>query len=132
MADYEHGVPLCTCLPYIPGTSLQERVLAPASLKDDDCSLIIAEQMEKLVCELGIPQLDGQSGIESLEVTNGRVTPEYPGRESSMLHSVSCEGSTARHAGINVKLDRVPAILPEGVQHSVEIQASWWTDLRDV
>ena len=63
------------------------------------------------MCELGRPQHDGQSSVESLEVTNGRVTPEYPGRESSMVCSASCEGSTARHAGIDVELDRIPAIL---------------------
>ena len=66
MADYEGDVPLCTCLPYIPGTSLQEWALATASLKDDDSILAIAEQVENLVCELGRPQLDGQSGTESL------------------------------------------------------------------
>ena len=111
MADYEGDVPLCTCLPYNPGTSPQERVLALGSLKDDDCHITIAEQMEKLVCEHGSPQLDGKNGIESLKVTNGRVAPEYPGRESSMVLSASCEGSTTRHAGIDLELSRVPAIL---------------------
>ena len=113
MADYVGDVPLCmrTCLSYIPGTSLEEQVLAPSSLKDDDCILIIAEQVEKLVCKLGSPQLEGHSGIESIEVTNGRVVPEYTGRECSMLHSARCEGSTPRHAGVNVRLDWVPAIL---------------------
>ena len=65
----------------------------------------------ELVCELWNPPLDGQSSIESLKVTNGRVAPEYTRRESSMLCSASCDGSTARHAGIDVELDRVPAIL---------------------
>ena len=49
-------------------------VLATASVKDDDSSLVITELVEQLVCELGSPQLDGQSGIESLEVTNGMVS----------------------------------------------------------
>ena len=82
-----------------------------AGLKRDDSSLVITEQVEELVCELGSPQLDGPSGIESLEVTNGRVAPEYPRREGSMVHSASCEGSSARHAGVYVELDWVPAIL---------------------
>ena len=108
MTNYEGEIP------YIPGTSLQEWVLDLARLKDDDCCLFIAEQMEKLVCELGSPQLDCQSGIESLEVTNGRVALEYPGRESSMVRSSSCEGSTARYTastGIDVELEWVPSIL---------------------
>ena len=66
MADCKGDVPLCTHLPYISGTSLEEWVLAPAGLEDDDTSLDVAEQGEELVCELGSPQLDGQSGIESL------------------------------------------------------------------
>ena len=63
------------------------------------------------MCKLGSPQLDGPSGIESLEVTNGRVSPEYPRREGTMVCSASCEGSTARHAGVDVELYRVPVIL---------------------
>ena len=91
VADGEGDVPLCA-LPYISGTSLQEQVLALASLKDDDCGLVISEHMEKLMYKLGSPQRDGQSSIGSLKVTNGRVAPEYTGRESSMLCSASCEG----------------------------------------
>ena len=84
-----------------------------------------------------------------------------------MVCSASCEGSTARHAGMDLELAQVPAILmndkcticggeeqvkpghilseirgegedpffwalPEGVQHSVEEQASLWTDLSDI
>ena len=102
MADCEGDVPLSACLPYISGTSMQERVLAQASMKDDDSRLVIAEQVDELVCELWSPQLDGQSGIESLELTNRRVVLEYPRRECSMVGSASCEGSAARHAGVNV------------------------------
>ena len=102
MADCKGDVSLCACLPYI---------LALTSLKDDDCGLIITEQVEKLVFELGSPQLDGNSGIETLEVTHVRVFPAYTGRVCSMVHSASCEGSTAKHAGINVELDRIAAIL---------------------
>ena len=63
-------------LPYISGKSLQEWVLVLAGQKDDDNILVIAEQVDELVCELGSPQLDGQSGVESLKVTNGRVAPK--------------------------------------------------------
>ena len=107
MADCESDVPLCTCLPYIAGASLQEWVLVPAGLKDDDSSLHITERVEELVSELVSPQLDGQS----LEVTNGRVAPEYPRREASMVCTASCEGSTARQTSIDVELKRAPAIL---------------------
>ena len=122
MAHYEGDVQLCVFLPYIPGTSLQEWVLAPASLKDDVCGLIISEHVEKLVCELGSPQLDGQSSFESLEVTNERVAPDYTGRKSSMLCSASCKGSTARLADVDVELEQVPAILmnDEGSIHCGE------------
>ena len=48
----------------------------PASLEDDDSILVIAEHVEEVLCELGIPQLAGQSGIESLKVINGRVALE--------------------------------------------------------
>ena len=39
-----------------------------------------------------------------------------------MVHSVSWEGSTARHAGVDGKLDRVPAVLmnDEGAIHGRE------------
>ena len=62
------------------------------------------------MCELGSPWLDSQSGVASLEVTNGRVALEYPRREGSMICSASCEGSAARHAGIDVEVYRVPVI----------------------
>ena len=103
MANCEGDVPLCACLLYISGTSLQEWVLPLAGLEDDDSSLFIAEQVEEVVCELRHPQLDGHTGVESLEVTDERVAPEYPRREGSMVRSVSCEGSAARHAGIDVE-----------------------------
>ena len=86
MADYKGDVHRCACLPYIPGTSLQEWVVATANLKDDDCCLVIAKQVKKLVCELGSPQRDGESSIGSLEMTSGRVATEYAGREGSMVH----------------------------------------------
>ena len=76
MADCEGDVSLCTHLPYISGTSLEEWVLPPTGLIDDDSSLVVVEQVQQLVCKLGSPQLDGQSGIESLEVTNGGL-PQY-------------------------------------------------------
>ena len=63
------------------------------------------------MCELWSLQLDGQSGIESIEVTKWRVASEYPRREGSMIGYDSCDGSAARRAGIYVELDRVPAIL---------------------
>ena len=122
MTDCEGDVPLCACLPYISSTSLRGQILASASLKDDDSRLVITEQVEELVCELGSPPLDGQSGIESLEVTNGRVALEYTRRDGSIVCSASCEGSAARHAGINVNLDWVSAILmnDEGAIHCGE------------
>ena len=61
--------------------------------------------------ELWGPQLDDQSGVESLGVTDGRVGPEYPGRKGSVFTSASCEGSTAGPSGIDVELYRVPVIL---------------------
>ena len=57
------------------------------------------------------PQLDGQSSVESLEVTDGSVCLEYPRREGSVVCSGSCEGSAAGHAGIDVELYWVPVIL---------------------
>ena len=59
----------------------------------------------------GAHKLDGQSGIGSLKVTNGRVALKYSRREGSMVGSASYEGSAVRHSGIDVDLDRVPAIL---------------------
>ena len=53
-------------------------------------------------------QFDGQSGIESHKVTDGRVGPDYHRREDSMVCSASSEDSTA---GIDVELYRVPVIL---------------------
>ena len=105
--------PLCACLPYISGTNLQEWVLATAGLKDDDSSLVITQQVGEVVCELGNPQLDGQSSGESLEVINERVPQSTlgPRREGSMVRSSSREGFAARHVGIDVELYRVPVIL---------------------
>ena len=111
VANGEGDVSLHTRLPYISGASLEERVLAPAGLKDGDSSLVVAEQVEELVCELWGPQLDRQCGVESLEVADGRVGPEYPKRKGGVVRSASCEGSAARHAGIDVELYQVPVIL---------------------
>ena len=46
-------------------------------VQDGDSGLVVAEQLEELVCELWGPQLDGQSGIESHKVIDGRVGQEY-------------------------------------------------------
>ena len=43
MANCEGDVPLHTCLPYLPGASLEEGILALASLKDGDSGLVVAE-----------------------------------------------------------------------------------------
>ena len=111
VADCEGDVPLREHLPYISGASLEEGVLAPASLKDGDSGLVVAEQVEKLVHKLWGPQLDGQCGDESLEVADGVVVPEYPWRKGSMIRFASYEGSAARHASIDVELYQVPVIL---------------------
>ena len=111
VADCEGDIPLYTHLPYISGASLEERIFVLAGLEDGDSAMVVAKQVEELVCELWGPQFDGQSGIESLEVTDGRVGLEYPGRKGSMICSVNYEGSAARHAGIDVKLYQVPLIL---------------------
>ena len=63
MADCEGDVALRARLPYISGTSLEEGILAPTSLKDGDSGLVVTEQVEELVCQLWGPQLDGQCGI---------------------------------------------------------------------
>ena len=47
VADCKGDVPLCARLPYISGTSLQERVLVPSGLKDDDSSLVVTEQVKE-------------------------------------------------------------------------------------
>ena len=63
------------------------------------------------MCKVLGSQLDHQCSVESLKVADGRVGPEYRRRKGGMVCSASCEGSTARHAGINVELYRVPVIL---------------------
>ena len=85
VADCEDDVPLHTHLPYISGTSLEEGILALAGLKDDDSRLVVAEQVEELVHELWGPELDGQCGVERLEVADGGgrgrgVVQVYPRR----------------------------------------------------
>ena len=60
--------------------------------------------------KLGSPQLDGHSGDESL-YTRWGVVMEYAGREGSVVGSTSHDGSTSRHAGVNVELHWSPAIL---------------------
>ena len=111
VADCEGHVPLRAHLPYISGASMETGILAPASLKDGDNSLVVAEQVEDLVRKLWGPQLDGQCSIESLEVADEGVVPEYPRREGNVIGSACCEGSTARHASVDVELYRVPVIL---------------------
>ena len=59
VVDCEGDVPLCTHLTYISGTSLEEQNLAPADLEDCDIGLVVTEQVEELMCELGSPHLDG-------------------------------------------------------------------------
>ena len=59
VADCKGDVPLRTRLLYISGASLEERILALAHLKDGDGGLVVAEQVEELVCELWGPQLNG-------------------------------------------------------------------------
>ena len=75
------------------------------------------------MCELWGRQLDGQSGVENFEVTDGRVGPEYPRKEGSVVCSASCEGSAAGHAGIDVELYWVPVILvnDESAVHGGEV-----------
>ena len=50
VADCESDVPLHTHLPYISGTSLEKGMLAPAVVKNGDISLVVAEQVDELVC----------------------------------------------------------------------------------
>ena len=64
-------VPLHAHLPYISGASLEEGILALASLKDGDSGLVVAEQVEELVHELWGPQFDDQCCVENLELTDG-------------------------------------------------------------
>ena len=111
VADCEGDVSLCAHLSYISGVSLEEGILVPASLKDGDRGLVVAEQVEQLVRKLWSPQLDVQCIVESLEVTDEGVVPEYPRREASMIGSSRCEGSTTGHASVNIEVYQVPAIL---------------------
>ena len=53
------------------------------------------------------PLLDGQHGVESLEVADEGVGLEYPRQEGSASH----EGSTAGHAHMDVELYQVHVIL---------------------
>ena len=110
VADCEGDVPLCTHLPYISGASLEERILPLSSLKYGNSGLVVADQVEELVCKLWGPQLDGQCGVESLEVADGRFGSKYPRRKGSMVCSASCEGSAVIHADIDVELYQVPVI----------------------
>ena len=111
VADCKGDVTLHTRLSYISGASLEEGILAPASLKDGDRGLVVAEQVDELVCEVWGPQLDGQHGIESLEVADDGFVPEYPRREGGMIGSACCDGSAAGHASIDVEVYWVPVIL---------------------
>ena len=111
VADCDGDEPLHAHLPYISGAGLEEGILALAGLKDGDSGLVVAEQVEQLVHKLWGPQLDGQCGVESLELADEGAVPEYPRREGSVIGSAYCEGSAAGPASIAVEVYRVPAIL---------------------
>ena len=63
-------VPLGASQPNLSSASLEEGILAPAGLKDSDCSLVIAEEVNELVGKFWSPQLDGQHGVESLKMAD--------------------------------------------------------------
>ena len=113
MANCEGDVPLHARLPYISSAGLEEGILAPAGLKDGDGGLVVTEQdlVEQLVRELWGLQLDGQCGIEGLEVADEGVVPEYPRRLGGIIGSARCEGSAAGHASVDVEGYQVPVIL---------------------
>ena len=111
VADCKGDVPLRARLPYVSSASLVEGILAAAGLKDGGGGLFVAEQVDELVRELRSPQLDGQCSIESLEVADEGVVPEYPRCEGSVIGSACCEGSPAGHASVDVEVYSVPVIL---------------------
>ena len=39
------------------------------------------------------------------------VASQYPGRECGVIGSASCDGSTARHAGVDIQVNWLPVIL---------------------
>ena len=106
VADCEGDVPLRAHLPYLSGAGLEEGILAPANLKDGDGSLVVVEQMDELVHEVRSPQLDGECGVESLQVAD-----EYSRWEGGVIGSACCEGSAAGHASVDVQVYQVPVIL---------------------
>ena len=111
VADCKGDVPLRARLPYISSAGLEEGILTPAGLKDGDCGLVVTEQFDEIVHKLRIPQLDGQGGVESLEVADEGIVPEYSRWEDGMIGSAHCEGSTAGQASVDVQGHRVPVIL---------------------
>ena len=46
---------------------------------------VVTEMMKELVSELGSPQPDGHSGIDSFKVTYGEAVVEYAVRECSVV-----------------------------------------------
>ena len=70
MTYCEGDVPLGASQPNLSSASLEEGILASAGLKDGDCSLVVAEEVNELVGELWSPQLDGQCDVESLKMAD--------------------------------------------------------------
>ena len=70
MANYEGDVHWA----HVCDICLKKRVFAFASLKYGDCSLVVVEQMKEFVGELVSPQLNGHSGVEHLDVTDGGLS----------------------------------------------------------
>ena len=79
VTDCEGDVPLDACQPNLSGASLEEGIIAPAGLKDVDSGLVVTDEVNELVHELRSPQLDGQCGVESLEIADEWVVLQYPG-----------------------------------------------------
>ena len=70
VTDYEGDVPLCACLPYLSGASLEEGIFALAGLKDVGSGLPVTVQVDEWVRKLRSPQLDGQCSVKSLEMAD--------------------------------------------------------------
>ena len=64
-------------------------------------------------CKLRSPWLNGKCSVESLEVADEGVVPEYSRWEGGMIGSAPCEGSAAGHASVDVQLYRMPVIHEE-------------------
>ena len=111
VTDCECDVLLHARMPYLSGASLEEGIPAPASLKDGESGLVVGEQVDELVRELRSPQLDGQCGVESLEMADEGIVSKYPGCEDGMIGSSCCDGSTTGHAGVDVQVYQMPVVL---------------------